>query len=55
MIIILWQSKPTHGQFLRQIKELAMVSERGTQERDRRDDNSCTRPSTNNKIHSKSH
>ena len=34
---------------------LAMASERGTQERYRRDDNGCTRPSTKNKMHSKSH
>ena len=30
-----------------------MASERVTQERDRRDDDGCTRPSTKNKIHSK--
>ena len=34
---------------------LAMASARETQERNRRDDNGCTRPSTKNKIHSKSH
>ena len=53
-----WQNKPMHGQFLRQTKDLsslAMTSERGTQERDRRDDNGCTRPSTKSKIHSKSY
>ena len=32
-----------------------MASERGTQERDGRDDNGCTRPSTKTKIHSKIH
>ena len=32
-----------------------MASERGTQERDRRDDNGCTRPNAKSKIHSKSH
>ena len=33
---------------------MAIASERGTQERDRRDDNGCERSSTKNKIHSKS-
>ena len=56
-----WQSKPMHGQFLRQIKDLSSNDtwqwlQRGElKKRDRKDDNGCTRPSTKNKIYSKSH
>ena len=56
-----WKSKPMYGQFLRHSKDLSsndtwqMASERGTQERDRRDDNDCTKPNTKNKIHSENH
>ena len=55
-----WQSKPMHGQFLRQTKDLSTNDtwqwlQRGElKKRGRRDDNSCTRPSTRNKMHSKS-